>query len=299
MSPSVDELRLFDHLATTLHFGRTAAACHVSQPTLSRAIARLEDDAGVRLFDRDRRAVRLTADGVRFVDTSRRILDAWSSFVHVADDAAPLSGSVSVFCTVTAAQTIVPDLLTRFREEHPSVHLDLETGYVVEALQRLDEGSVDLAIAALPPDVPRHLSTRVLGAAAIVPVAPVDGRFRFTSRPGPSWERTPLVLPTTGLVRTLLDRWFRRLHLRPHVAAEATGHEAILALVGLGCGVGFVPDLVAANTPLAGRLRTLPVSVATPSFDIAACTSAARLARPAVAALWRTIESPARRRGSG
>ena len=291
MSPTLDELRWFDHLATTLHFGRTAAACHVTQPTLSRAIARLENEAGAPLFDRDRRGVRLTADGVRFVGTARHMLEAWTAFVQDGSDGVALRGSVSVFCTVTAVQTIVPDLLTEFRAEHPGVRVDLETGYAAEALQRLDEGAVDLTIAALPPTVPRHLSTRVLTRAAIVPVAPDDGRFPLSRRPGPSWERAPFVLPTAGLVRALLDRWFRQLRIRPNVAAEATGHEAVLALVGLGCGVGFVPDLVAASSPLTGRLRALPVSSATPSFDIAACTTAQRLAKPAVAALWRTIDA--------
>lgn len=289
MSPSLDELALFDHLADSLHFGRTATACHVTQPTLSRAIARLEDEAGVRLFDRDRRSVRLTADGVRFRETARRMLEAWAAFGERADGPS-VTGSVSVFCTVTAAQTLVPDVLARFRTEHPGVRLALETGYAAEALQRVEDGTVDVSIAALPPEVPRHLATHTLGRASVVPVAPVDGPFSISRRPGPSWERTPLVLPTSGLVRSLLDHWFRRLRIRPKVAAEATGHEAVLALVALGCGVGFVPDLVAETTPMAARLRAQPVSVALPAFDIAACTTATRLARPAVAALWRTIE---------
>lgn len=289
---ALEEIRLFDHLARTRHYGRTSADCHVSPSTLSRTITRLESELGVRLFDRDRRGVTLTPDGVRFQQFAGAVLGAWDDYAAGGHVAGPLVGTLSLFCTVTASQTILPDVLARFRAAYPGVHLDLETGYATEAVSKLEDGSVDITVAALPPRVPRHLLTRTIATTPLVLVAPSGkgkGAVRVPRQPSAAWSRIPFVLPTTGLARSLIDRWFRRLRVHPTISAEATGHEAVLSLVSLGCGVGVVPELVAAKSPLAARLRTVPVDVPLPSFDIAVCTLAERLQNPAVAAFWESL----------
>ena len=285
----LNEVTLFDRLATTRHYGRTSAENHVSPSTLSRMISRLEADIGVTLFDRDRRSVSLTPDGVRFQAFARTVLDAWQAFAATEHDAA-LTGRLSLFCTVTASQTILPDVLARFRATHPGVVLDLQTGYAAEALEKLEDGSIDLTVAALPPRVPRHVVTRTIASTPLVLVAPVDSGFDVPPEPNAAWSSVPFVVPSTGLARTLIDRWFRRLRVHPTIAAEAAGHEAVLSLVSLGCGVGILPELVAAKSPLTARLKILPVASPMPSFDIAMCTLPERLGRAAVAEFWSTLE---------
>jgi LysR family positive regulator for ilvC len=284
---ALDEVRLFDHLARTRHYGRASAEAHVSPSTLSRTITRLEAEVGVRLFDRDRRSVSLTPDGVRFQAFARDVLDAWERFQ--SGGGAKVAGTLSLFCTVTASQTLLPDVLVRFRKAYPAVHLQVETGYAAEALERLEEGAVDLTVAALPARVPRHLLTRVIATTPLVLVAPARSPYKVSRTPSAAWSRVPFVLPAGGLARALVDRWFRRIRVQPVVAAEAAGHEAVLSLVSLGSGVGIVPRLVADQSPLAARLRVLPVSVEMPSFDIAVCTVADRMRNPAVAAFWETL----------
>ena len=292
---SLDELRLVAHLAQTRHFGRTSADCHVSQPTLSRTIARLERELGVRLFDRDRRGVALTPDGVRFQRFAADVLGAWERFAAGVDEEGDaLTGTVRVFCTVTASQSILPDALARFRAAHPSVHLALETGYAAEALQKLDDDEVDVTVAALPRRAPRHLVTSTLATSSLVLVAPADDDTDLRGAPSAAWSSVPFVLPATGVVRTLVDQWFRRQRVHPNVAAEASGHEAVLSLVTLGCGIGVVPDLVAASSPLASGLRVVDVTVDAPTFSIAACTTRERLGTRAVAALWDALAGVSR-----
>ena len=290
---SLDELQLFDHLARTRHFGRTSAECHVSQPTLSRRIRNLERELGVRLFDRDRRQVALTAEGIRFHAMASEMLAIWEGYRDAGIDQSEVTGTVSVFCTVTAAQSIVPDLLARFRAAHPGVNLALETGYAAEALEKLDDGAVDVTVAPLPPRPPKHLISRTIGRTPLVLVASRDLSLTLPRRPSAVWSRVPFVLPTSGLVRTLVDQWFRHLRVRPNIAAEAAGHEAILSLVTLGCGIGVVPELVAAGSPLMGRLQVVPTAVQPPHFDFAVCTNADHLVRRAVAAFWDTIAAEA------
>lgn len=287
---ALDDLRLFDHLAHTCHFGRTAAECHVSPSTLSRTIARLETESGAHLFDRDHRSVALTPEGVRFRGLVAEVLSAWDRYAAGAhEDATNVVGTVALFCTVTASQTIVPEMLARFRATYPGVHLALETGYAADALARLDDGSVDLTVAAIPARVPRHLLAHVITTTPLVFVAPSDTSNPLSPTPDAGWSHVPFVLPAAGLARTLIDRWFRRHRIRPLVTAEATGHEAVLSLVSLGCGVGVVPELVALQGPLASGLRVLRVDIDLPAFDIAACTTPDRLTNGAVAALWSSL----------
>ncbi len=284
-----EDLRLFDHLSRSLHFGRTAADCHVTSSTLSRTIRRLEDEIGSRLFERDRRTVTLTAEGVRFQGFVRGVLDAWETFASADPDSQSVSGTLSLFCTVTASQSFVPELLAGFRQAYPGIHLALETGYAAEALDRLMTGAVDATVAPLPDRRPRHLLAQVLTRTTLVFVAPSSTAWSVPSRPSPVWTEVPFVLPATGLTRVLIDRWFRRLAIRPTVAAEASGHEAVLSLVSLGSGVGVVPELVARKSPLGASLHVLPVDAALPAFDIAVCTLPDRLTNRAVSALWRFV----------
>jgi LysR family transcriptional regulator, positive regulator for ilvC len=285
-----DDLRLFEHLAGTLHYGRSAAECHVTPSTLSRTISRLEAETGVRLFDRDRRTVRLTPDGVRFLEFAREVLAAWEGFGDPAADAAhEVTGTVSLFCTATASQTLVPAALARFRDSYPGVHLAIETGYAAEALARLLDDAVDVTIAPLPPRPPGQILAHVLASTPLVLVGAVDTAHALTPTVSPSWATVPFLLPATGLVRTLIDRWFRRLRVTPTVAAEANGHEAILSLVLLGCGIGVIPELVARQSLSAGRLRVLAVDEPMPAFDIAACTRPARLEHRPTRVLWQSL----------
>ena len=76
-----DALRLFLHLSRTLRFLQTSRECHISPSALSRAIQRLEREVGCRLFERDRRTVRLTPEGTRFAAHARDMLDRWEQ-VH-------------------------------------------------------------------------------------------------------------------------------------------------------------------------------------------------------------------------
>jgi LysR family positive regulator for ilvC len=284
----LEDLRMFLHLAAARHYGRTAAACHVSQPTLSRTIKRLEREVGVPLFDRDRRGVFLTSEGARFRTTAEDIVGAWDAFASGEDGAGiEARGTVVLYCSVTASQTLVPDLLRDVRAAHPAVRVDLQTGYAADALAKLDDGSAQIAVAPLPPRVPRHLLVAVLAHTTLVPVAAEEHRRALRRRDG--WAAVPLVLPASGLARTLADRWLARSGIRPASVTEAVGHEAVLALVAAGWGVGIVPDLVASESALASRFETVRAPSPMPGFDVAACTTPDHLSSRGVRAVWSTV----------
>jgi LysR family positive regulator for ilvC len=100
------------------------------------------------------------------------------------------------------------------------------------------------------------------------------------------WSTLPIVLPAHGLAREYLDRWLHGRAITPNVYAEIEGHEAILSLVALGCGVGVVPRLVLEKSALRDRIVEFPVKPTLRSFRIALCIRERSLSNPVVAAVW-------------
>ncbi len=283
------ELQLFLHLSRSLHFGHTSAECHISASALSRVIQRLERDVGHTLFDRDNRSVSLTPSGVRFQQFASRVLDERETLdKELNREAEHLSGSISLFASVTACQSFLPELLSRFRRTYPDIHVRLETGYAADALQMLDKGAVDVAVAALPERVPRRWLARIVTNTPLTFVAPTlacDVSRRVEQRPI-QWDALPLVLPAAGLGRVAVDRWLKRRRITPSVYSEVTGNEAILALVSTGCAVGVVPRLVMEKSPLSSNVRPLEVEPRLGEFRVGLCTLRRRLTDPLIAAFW-------------
>lgn len=267
------ELELFLHLGRSLNYGRTSLECHVSAATLTRTIQRLEGRVGARLLDRGPRGVVLTAEGRRFTTYAERTLELWADYQAGSDEPQGLSGELRIFATVTACQTLLPKLLGPLRTAHPQIRLSLRTGDAAAALARLDEGEVDAAVAGIPKRLPQTMVTRTVAVTDLVLVkahdTPSDG---------------PYVVPARGLVREAAFRWFRNLRVKPTIAAEPDGHEALLALVALGCGVGVVPRLVLESSAVRDQLEELPADLE--PLTIGLCARRADLHRPLVAALW-------------
>lgn len=283
------ELRLFLHLSRSLHFGHTSAECHISASALSRAVQRLERDVGHTLFERDNRSVKLTAQGVRFQHFASRVLDERDQLDQaLSQEAKRLHGTISIFATVTACQSFLPDLLSGFRRKYPDIHVRLETGHAVSALSMLDRGDVDIAVAALPERIPQRWVTRIVAYTPLAFVAPVlscDVSRRVAER-SIDWAELPVVLPAQGLARVAVDRWFRQRRIAANVYSEVTGNEAILSLVSTGCAVGVVPRLVMEQSPLSSKVRALEVEPKLGEFRVGLCAAKSRLSDPLVAAFW-------------
>jgi LysR family positive regulator for ilvC len=285
-----DSLRLFLHLSRTLHFGRTSRECHVSPSALSRSIRRLEDSAGAALFTRDSRKVELTDAGQRMQALAVEVLGRWDQLVHGLGRGEALRGTLSLFCTVTAAHSLLPALLARFRAAHPDVTLRLETGYAADALERLTRDEIDVSVAALPDKLPPRLSTHVITQTPLLFVAPQSPLPGLVEGRAPEFAQLPMVFPEHGSVRARIDHWFRQRHLAPKIYGEVSGHEAILALVKLGCGVGIVPELVLEKSPLRGELRVLDVKPRLAPLRVGACIKRAKLKVPLIAAFWASLD---------
>jgi LysR family transcriptional regulator, positive regulator for ilvC len=292
----LDALRLFLQLSRSLHFGRTSKECHVSPSALSRTIQRLEDESGAALFVRDRRSVALTDEGrllQAFAHDTLTRFEALEQRLTRSQDR--LQGAISIFASVTACQSFLPPLLSQFRRAHPEVQIRLETGYAMDALGMLRSGSVDVAVAALPDDIPPSLAAKVVVKIPLVFVAPAETSAvsELLSRESIPWGEVPIVLPSSGLAREYVDRWFRKRRILPRIYGEVAGSEAILSLVSLGCGVGIVPRLVADQSPLRGSLAVLDIDPKLQTFRVGLCTEKKKLKAPVIKAFWESISPSA------
>jgi len=290
----IDTLSLFVGLSRNLHFGKTSEQYHISPSALSRAMQRLEQDVGHRLLNRDNRSVSLTAQGEIFREFAIDTVTRYERLqVELGISERRLSGKLTLFASVTASQSILPNVLARFRDEYPDIQIQLETGYAVNALQRLLEGC-DVVVAALSRGEDAQLVKRIIMSIPILTIAPAGKNAILPpSTARTDWSRVPLILPSTGQARDNIDEWLRKQRIRPNIYSEVPGNEAILSLVALGCGVGFVPRLVLENSPLAARVRILKNGPALADFHVGFCTRKRNLeTSPLVRAFWETIQPP-------
>jgi LysR family positive regulator for ilvC len=153
-----------------------------------------------------------------------------------------------------------------------------------------------LAIAALPERLPKKLRVQTLAQSPLVFIAPAFpcAVSELLSGEGDwPWEQLPLILSERGLARQRVDAWCRAGGIKPNIYAQVSGHEAIVSMVGLGLGVGVVPDLVLANSPERGMIRTLDVQPALAPFSVGLCVAEQRLENPLVKAFWDCARSSA------
>ena len=281
------ELQLFKHLAGSLHFGQTSRACHVTPSALTRTIQRLEDEVGEQLFLRDNRSVLLTAAGEAFRSYADDVLQRYQVLQTEISQDTVLGGEISLYCSVTAAYSILPVIFQKFRSAHPEVHINLQTGDAALALNKLQNREVDITVAALPASLPERVEFLKILETPLVFIAPAAfPETVWRSKKSIDWQKTPVILANFGLSRERTDRWFHEKEIVPNIYAQVAGNEAIIAMVALGCGVGVVPQLVLEKSPLQGQISMLSVSPELESFSIGICTMDKNMRLPQVHAFW-------------
>ena len=145
------QIRSFLSIAETLHFGRTAELIHLSQPALSLQIKALEEEVGVRLFERNRRKTTLTAAGFAFRDDAAAALSQLEQAIRRARLAADGKlGLLRIGFISTAGSEIVPGIVRQFRKLNPEVEFSLRQYLTAEQVQMLEIGSLDVGFLRLP-----------------------------------------------------------------------------------------------------------------------------------------------------
>src|SRR5215471_457847 len=241
-------LRYFVAVAEELHFGRAAERLHVSQPPLSQQIKQLEEEVEVRLFDRNKRWVRLTSPGRQFLEHARQILAQVESGVFAARRA--LGGEddrLSVACTPWASLMAVPRILRCFSEVHRQIQIEVQTLNSALQVRAIKARTVNVGFM-LPLPADGELQIESLIRYPLVVALPANHRLRARAQLSPrDLARESYVMlgadvaPAYGAI---VKKYWEQAGVAMKEGLKADHPHALIALVAAGAGFALVPSSV-------------------------------------------------------
>ncbi|MEU2183785.1 LysR family transcriptional regulator [Streptomyces thermolilacinus] len=282
-------LAYFAAVARHEHVTRAAHETGVPQSTLSRAVARLEDDLGVTLFARKGRALSLTPAGRTFLLAVERALgEVERAAEAVRADVDPTAGRVAFGFLHTMGSETVPALLRAFRVDHPKVRFTLVQNYGEAMIERLRAGELDLCLTSPVPDAP-DLVGRRLDEQRLRLVVPDDHRLagRKRIRLAEAADEAFVTLEPGYGLRRITDDLCAEAGFRPRVAFEGEEAETLRGLVAAGLGVALLPP------PAVPRPGVVELTVTAPRAvrEIGVAWQAGRPDTPPVAAFKKFLLS--------
>jgi LysR family hydrogen peroxide-inducible transcriptional activator len=239
------QLRYFCAVADTGSFSRAAEQSHVSQPSLSQQILKLEDELGARLFDRLGRSVRLTELGKTFLPRARAVLrELEAARGDVVERKESISGTVTVGAIPTVAPYLLPHVLSSFSRKFAQAQVTVVEEITPILLERLRASAVDIAVLALP--IRGHefeafpLLTEPL--FAVLPKNHALAHRRSISLK--DIRKEPFLLLRDGhCFRENAVAACDRARVHPQVIFESGQFSSLLGLVGAGMGVSIIPQM--------------------------------------------------------
>lgn len=188
---TLTELRYIVALAREKHFGRAAEKCFVSQPTLSVAVKKLEDELGVILFERGQHEITVTPAGEPIIRQAEKVLAEAARIKELADTAGdPLAGPLRIGAIYTIGPYLLPRLVPLLRQAAPQMPLILQENFTAQLIEALKNCELDVAIVALPVEEP-----------GLVAQAVYDEAFRVLVPARHPWAKEKAIAP-----RKLLDQ---------------------------------------------------------------------------------------------
>lgn len=242
------QLEYFAAVAAERNFTRAAAKLHVAQPGVSAQIRQLERELGQPLLDRSGRVTTLTEAGKAVLPFARAALGAVAGARVAVDELAGLlRGHVAVGMVVQCASLDLPELLARFHRRYPAIEITLTEDNSARLIERVRDGSYDLAFIGLGEQDPPGLALHVVVDEPIVAVVSADSPDKRSSvRLADLADRTLIGLPRGTGLRTAVEDGFATVGVPLHIAFEASDPRTLARLAARGLGMAFIPASVAA-----------------------------------------------------
>lgn len=237
------QMRYFAAVAECLSFSRAAARLNVSQSALSRQVRLLEDEMGVRVFDRVGRTIALTPAGADLLARCQSVLKDVESLSHrAAELAGGSAGPLRVGATPQTLESVVSRFLPHYQQTHPQVDVVLVEDGSARLSRELERGRLDLVIGGRPADsVLAGRELFPLGALAVVPPG--------SRRSGQIWLEIAelagenlLLLRPHFMTRQVFDAACHAAQIAPRVMIESASPHCLLAFVANGLGTAIIPS---------------------------------------------------------
>ncbi len=281
-------LAYFLAVARTRSFTGAAGELHITQPTLSRQMALLEESLGVRLFYRDSRPLTLTDEGLLLQRRAEEILELVAKTeTEVSACEEQVEGVISIGSGELASVRLLTEWIASFQQWFPHVTFDLYTAGADQIRQRMEDGLTDIGLLLEPVDVEQYeyirMPVRETWAAIMPAGVPLAKREHVTAQ---ELADIPVILPSRTKVRSEVANWFGDYYetLRVPAVSNLSTNAAMLVRAGLGYGLtleGALPFLEQSEVCMVPLYPTLSSS----------SVLAWKRGRPVSAALRRFIES--------
>ena len=255
---TLTELRYIVAVARERHFGRAADACFVSQPTLSVAVKKLEDELGVTLFERGSNEVAVTAVGQEIVTQAQRVLQQAAAIKELAKHGKnPLDGPLRFGVIYSIAPYLLPALVPKMIKAAPQMPLIIEENFSHRLLEMLKSGEIDCAILALPFAEPGLMMQPVYDEPFMVAMPAGHAWEKRKSIPAADLKKETMLLLGSGhclrdqvlQVCPDLMRFSSRGAEGIQRSFEGSSLETIRHMVASGVGVTVLPASAVSELP--------------------------------------------------
>jgi len=275
MAFTLRQLQFFVACAEAGSVSGAARALSISQSSVTEALIGLEEDLGVRLFDRRARGLDLTHKGSLFLRHAAQILgDVANAREAFRDETAPLSGRLALGVTSLVAGYVLSDLLSRYRRAWPQVELSAieDSGDYLQHL--LIGGELDVAVlltSSVRDRAALQVETLIVSPYRLwLPVGHRLAEAAAISLDDLAGER--LIMLTVDEIEDATRRLTAALSVKPHIAFRTRSVEAVRSLVATGAGAALLPSLVYRPWSLEGdRIEIRDVSGDLPSVQVGLC----------------------------
>jgi len=257
---NIQHLETFAWIVRLGSFSAAARKLETSQPAVSMRMRELERSLGVKLFEREGRASRVTPKGRAFVDYAERILALSREAEERVGDGNTFSGRVRLGVTETVALTWLPGLVAALNEDYPAMMVDLEIGLTHGLWRKLRAGDLDMAL--LPgPAYGSDLVTEFLGAMLYTWMASPKRRIAPGMLAPSDLEAQPVItLATDSNLHEIIEQWFRHNNAEPHRIDTCNSLGVVAALTVAGLGVSLLPPGIFQREIARGDLVVLEIA---------------------------------------
>lgn len=287
---TLQEIRYFCVIAEVLHYTRAARLLYISQPSLSYAISKLEQELGVPLFEKNGKKVTLTKYGEEFLPYAKRALAELSEGTeHLREMKVPSTGGISMGYIYSVSFSALPEFVNRFymHQGNEQIAFRFRQGKAGELVEQLMNGTLDLLIAGKPdmasidfiPIYRQELylivpATHRLADAESVTLSDIAGEY-FIS------------LNHETLTYHQLEKEFRKVEFEPNTIIEADEYSSIAASVSTGAGVAIMPILPILDS---FNVKKIPFADSSMYRDICVLRSSSHEMSPEVQSVWDLAE---------
>lgn len=235
-------LRYFLAVVREESITKAAEALHITQPTLSRQLSQLEEEVGVRLFDRGTRKIKLTNEGIllrRRAEEILQLVDMTERELVEQDE--QVEGKISIGCGEIAAVQMLPELIRTFREKYTRVSFDIFTATADLVKEQMDKGLLDIGLLLEPVDMEKYDFIRLdMKENWVVLMRPDDPLAEKEYVTAEDLLSLPLILPRRMNVQSELASWFGDHYGKINVAFTSNLSTNSAIMVGSGLAYSLV-----------------------------------------------------------